>query len=70
MNLSPEQQKQLDGLMEMVKQILQKRDSGAILAPLERIVLAATQNNPDRIPTGTFFSDSIANHYGRNAGCW
>jgi uroporphyrinogen-III decarboxylase len=64
MNLSPEQQKQLDGLMEMVKQILQKRDSGAILAPLERIVLAATQNNPDRIPTGTFFSDSIANHYG------
>lgn len=50
--------------MEMVKQILRKRDKGETLLPLERIVLAATQNDPDRIPTGTFFSDSIANYYG------
>ncbi|MEE4241425.1 MAG: uroporphyrinogen decarboxylase family protein [Desulfopila sp.] len=57
-------QEKIDGLMEVVKATIAKRDKGEALAPLERIVMVATQNDPDRIPTGTFFTDSIANHYG------
>ncbi len=62
--ISAEVQAKIDGLMAIVKATLEKRDRGETLAPIERIILAATQNDPDRIPTGTFFTDSIANFYG------
>lgn len=62
--MDPQIQTQIDAIMEAVKASLEKRDRGETLAPLERILLVATQNDPDRIPTGTFFTDSIANHYG------
>ena len=62
--MDPEVQAKIDGLMAVVKATLEKRDRGETLAPLERIILAATQNDPDRIPTGTFFTDSVANHFG------
>lgn len=57
-------QAKLDGLMQVVAATVAKRDRGEALAPVERIILAVTQHDPDRIPTGTFFTDSIANHYG------
>ncbi|GAB4255591.1 MAG: hypothetical protein Kow0092_00810 [Deferrisomatales bacterium] len=62
--MNPDVKEQLNQLTAAVQATLAKRDSGQSLAPLERILLAATQNDPDRIPTGTFFTDAIANHYG------
>ena len=43
-------QEKIDALMQVVQATIAKRDRGEALAPLERIVLAATQNDPDRIP--------------------
>lgn len=62
--MDPKVQEKIDALMEVVQATIAKRDRGETLAPLERIILVATQNEPDRIPTGTFFTDAIANHYG------
>jgi len=62
--MDPKVKEKIDALMQVVHATIAKRDRGEALAPLERIVLVATQNDPDRIPTGTFFTDSIANHYG------
>lgn len=62
--MNAEIQEKIDAIMAMVKATIEKRDRGESLAPVERIILAATQNDPDRIPTGTFFTDSIANFYG------
>ncbi|MCZ7665459.1 MAG: uroporphyrinogen-III decarboxylase [Thermoleophilia bacterium] len=62
--MDAETQAKVDGLMQVVAATMAKRDRGETLAPLERVVLAATQNDPDRIPTGTFFTDAVANHYG------
>lgn len=62
--MDPIVKEKIDALMQVVMSTIEKRDRGETLAPLERIVLVATQNDPDRIPTGTFFTDSIANHYG------
>ncbi|MCB2189044.1 MAG: hypothetical protein KQJ78_21700 [Deltaproteobacteria bacterium] len=61
--MDPQMQAQIDNIMAAVKATLEKRERGETLAPLERILLVATQNDADRIPTGTFFTDSIANHY-------
>lgn len=48
----------------MLRQIISKRDRGEKLLPLERILMVLNLQTPDRIPTGCFFTDWIANYYG------
>lgn len=51
-------------LMGMVQATLEKRDRGEKLNRLERTLMVGTNNNADRIPTYSFFTDGPAIHYG------
>lgn len=61
---SPTMEEMIQQIMAMVQATIAKRDRGDTLLPMERILLAATQNAPDKIPTGTLFTDCTAIHYG------
>ncbi len=51
-------------MMTMIQGAIAKRDSGAELSRMERTLLVGSQNQPDRIPTFSFFTDGPANLYG------
>lgn len=51
-------------MMSMIQGALEKRDTGAELERMERTLLVGSQNEPDRIPTFSFFTDGPANLYG------
>ncbi|XCH80117.1 MAG: uroporphyrinogen decarboxylase family protein [Candidatus Dehalobacter alkaniphilus] len=50
--------------IEMVKNIIGKRDKGQKLQHIERIILTVFQEHADRIPTGFLFTEWIVNRYG------
>jgi uroporphyrinogen decarboxylase len=58
----PEEQGKM--LMGMVMDTLAKRDRGEELDRLGRTLMVGTNNNADRIPTYSFFTDGPANYYG------
>lgn len=59
---SPQEQGQM--LMGLVQATLEKRDRGEKLNRLERTLMVGTNNNADRIPTYSFFTDGPANYFG------
>jgi uroporphyrinogen decarboxylase len=59
---APQEQGQM--MMEMVMATLEKRDRGEKLNRMERTLMVGTNNNGDRIPTYSFFTDGPANYYG------
>jgi uroporphyrinogen decarboxylase len=60
----PSRQEQMGMLGGMVKAALEKRDRGEKLTRLERTLCVGTNNNADRIPTYSFFTDGPCNYYG------
>lgn len=58
----PEEQGKM--LMGMVMATLEKRNRGEPLNPMERTLMVGTNNNTDRIPTYSFFTDGPGNYYG------
>lgn len=60
----PSKDEQMKMLGGMVKATLEKRDRGQELTRLERTLCVGTNNNADRIPTYSFFTDGPCNYYG------
>ena len=60
----PSVDEQMQQMMPMVMATIEKRDSGAGLNRMERTLMVGTNNNADRIPTYSFFTDGPANLYG------
>jgi len=58
----PEAQGQM--MMDMVKATLEKRDRGEELSRMERTLMVGSNNQADRIPTYSFFTDGPCNEYG------
>lgn len=60
----PSVDEQMAQMMPMVQAVMEKRDSGAELGRMERTLMVGTNNNADRIPTYSFFTDGPCNLYG------
>lgn len=60
----PSADEQMQQMMPMVEATLAKRDRGETLSRMERTLCVGTNNNADRIPTYSFFTDGPANLYG------
>ena len=73
--VTSEQEAMLQGIQALIQTVIERRDEGKELMPMDRILLIATQNTPDRIPTGTFFTlsadgRSLAGIWCISSGCW
>ena len=60
----PSQQEQGQMMMDMVMATIEKRDRGEELGRMERGFMAVSNNQSDRIPTMSFFTDGPGNYYG------
>ncbi len=60
----PSVEEQMNMMGPMVMGAIAKRDRGEELSRMERTLCVGTQNNPDTIPTYSFFTDGPCNLYG------
>ena len=62
----PTVEEQMNMMMPMVMATMEKRDKGEALGKMERTLMVGTNNECDRIPTYSFFTDGPAIHYGHS----
>ena len=60
----PSKDEQMQMFGNMINGAIEKRDQGKELTRLERTLLVGSQNEPDRIPWYSFFTDGPCNLYG------
>lgn len=60
----PTVEEQMEQIRPMVMGAIEKRDKGETLGKMERTLMVETNNESDRIPTYSFFTDGPGNMYG------